>query len=99
MTLTAASPGVAGQSFSGHIAQIIGPVVDVAFPPEHLPEIYFALELDLSQMVGTGDGAAAATTGKRSRRRHSRRFGVSDVAPVTGIPTKRVRAPSSARSR
>jgi len=31
MTLTAASPGVAGQSFSGHIAQIIGPVVDVAF--------------------------------------------------------------------
>src|SRR4030088_1364006 len=61
MTLTAESRAVAGQSFAGHIAQIIGPVVDVAFPPEHLPEIYHALELDLSQMVSTGDGAAQAS--------------------------------------
>jgi F-type H+/Na+-transporting ATPase subunit beta len=54
MTLTAA-----GASTSGKIAQIIGPVVDVEFPPEHLPEIYHALELDLGQTVGTGDGAQA----------------------------------------
>ncbi len=31
---------------TGQIAQIIGPVVDVQFPPEHLPEIYNALEID-----------------------------------------------------
>src|ERR1700730_15147443 len=62
MTLTADSPGVAGaETFYGHIAQIIGPVVDVAFPAEHLPEIYNALSLDLSQMVGTGDGAGQAS--------------------------------------
>src|SRR3982074_1118323 len=61
MTLTAESRDAASQTFAGHIAQIIGPVVDVAFPAEHLPEIYNALELDLSQMVSTGDGAAQAS--------------------------------------
>src|SRR5712691_5425369 len=61
MTLTAESRDTASHTFYGHIAQIIGPVVDVTFPPEHLPEIYNALELDLSQMVGTGDGAAQAS--------------------------------------
>jgi F-type H+/Na+-transporting ATPase subunit beta len=30
----------------GRVVQVIGPVVDVEFPPEHLPEINFALELD-----------------------------------------------------
>jgi F-type H+/Na+-transporting ATPase subunit beta len=52
MTLTAAE-----SSTSGRISQIIGPVVDVQFPAEHLPEIYHALELDLSQTVSTGDEA------------------------------------------
>jgi F-type H+-transporting ATPase subunit beta len=43
----------------GHIVQIIGPVVDVEFLPEHLPEIYYALEIDLSATVSTGkDGAS-----------------------------------------
>src|SRR5216684_3770599 len=58
MTLTAPTPHQTGASATGRIAQIIGPVVDVEFPPDQLPEIYFALELDLSQIVGTGDGAA-----------------------------------------
>src|SRR6266849_10323921 len=58
MTLTAPAPQQTGASATGRIAQIIGPVVDVEFPPDQLPEIYFALELDLSQIVGTGDGAA-----------------------------------------
>jgi F-type H+-transporting ATPase subunit beta len=30
----------------GRVVQVIGPVVDVEFPPESLPEINFALELD-----------------------------------------------------
>src|SRR5216117_4145755 len=59
MTLTAPAPYQTGTSATGRIAQIIGPVVDVLFPPDQLPEIYFALEVDLSQIVGTGDGAAA----------------------------------------
>src|SRR5713226_6083648 len=59
MTLTAPTPHQTGASATGRIAQIIGPVVDVQFPPEQLPEIYFALELDLSQIVSTGDGAAS----------------------------------------
>jgi len=58
MTLTAQPPQTpTAPSTTGRIAQIIGPVVDVQFPPEHLPEIYYALEVDLSSMVTTGDGA------------------------------------------
>src|SRR5438132_9817940 len=59
MTLTAPAPPQTSATFAGRIAQIIGPVVEVQFPPEHLPEIYHALELDLGQTVGTGDGAVA----------------------------------------
>ena len=58
MTLTAPAPqGDAAPTYAGRIAQIIGPVVDVQFPAEHLPEIYFALEIDLSSIVGTGDSS------------------------------------------
>jgi F-type H+-transporting ATPase subunit beta len=63
MTLTA-QPSQTSQTSgaTGHISQIIGPVVDVQFPPEQLPEIYFALTVDLSAMVSSGsnggDGAA-----------------------------------------
>jgi F-type H+-transporting ATPase subunit beta len=65
MTLTAPTPHQTQATATGRIAQIIGPVVDVVFPPDQLPEIYYALELDLSQIVSTGDsdnsgeGAAA----------------------------------------
>lgn len=31
----------------GHVVRIAGPVVDVEFPEEQLPEIYYALEIDL----------------------------------------------------
>src|SRR5437867_9682295 len=30
----------------GRVVRIIGPVVDVSFPPDQLPEIYTALEVD-----------------------------------------------------
>src|SRR5579862_6889388 len=71
MTLTAPAPqGTTSAATTGRIVQIIGPVVDVQFPPEHLPEIYFALTVDLSAIVTTGsDGAAedsAATRGVES---------------------------------
>src|SRR4030081_3777233 len=59
MTLTApeSSSVVAATAKTGRITQIIGPVVDVQFPSEHLPEIYNALELDLAETVSTGDAA------------------------------------------
>src|SRR5438067_12217641 len=68
MTLTAPTPPQTQATATGRIAQIIGPVVDVLFPPDQLPEIYYALELDLSQIVSTGDAdnsgeAAAAMKG------------------------------------
>jgi F-type H+-transporting ATPase subunit beta len=44
----------------GRIAQIIGPVVDVQFPPEQLPEIYHALTVDLSAMVTSGESGASS---------------------------------------
>ena len=34
------------ENSQGRVVQVIGPVVDVEFPPENLPEINFALELD-----------------------------------------------------
>src|SRR5438105_3813077 len=61
MTLTSSpTPNTAAPSTTGRVSQIIGPVVDVHFPPEHLPEIYWALEVDLSAMVSTGDDGKAA---------------------------------------
>ena len=33
---------------TGRVARVIGPVVDVEFPAEHMPEIYHALHVDVS---------------------------------------------------
>src|SRR5438105_7332690 len=35
-----------GKASDGRVVRVIGPVVDVEFPPDELPEITFALELD-----------------------------------------------------
>src|SRR6266550_1032444 len=43
----------AGAPNTGRVVQVIGPVLDVEFQPEHLPELYNALRVDY-----TGDGAA-----------------------------------------
>jgi F-type H+-transporting ATPase subunit beta len=60
MTLTAPTPAQTGDAATGgRIAQIIGPVVDVRFPPEQLPEIYNALEVDLASTVSTGEDGAS----------------------------------------
>jgi F-type H+/Na+-transporting ATPase subunit beta len=32
---------------TGRVARVIGPVVDVEFPAEHMPEIYYALHVDI----------------------------------------------------
>ncbi|MDQ3767049.1 MAG: F0F1 ATP synthase subunit beta, partial [Actinomycetota bacterium] len=44
--------GPATQRNIGRVVQVIGPVLDVEFEPEHLPEIYNALEIsDASRPV------------------------------------------------
>jgi F-type H+/Na+-transporting ATPase subunit beta len=70
MTLTVEpvqNPVGGGPVVTGRITQIIGPVVDVQFPPDHLPEIYNALELDVSATETTGgsenEAQAAAMKG------------------------------------
>ncbi len=42
---------------TGKVTQIIGPVVDVEFPPEQLPDIYNAVEIPRDQATGDGDGS------------------------------------------
>src|ERR1700733_13999320 len=54
MTATVDSTGQGGSAASdeaaagtGRVARVTGPVVDVEFPAEHMPEIYFALHVDV----------------------------------------------------
>src|SRR3984893_7904700 len=49
MTATAENSAAGGEAAAGtgRVAQVIGPVVDVEFPAEHMPEIYFALHVDV----------------------------------------------------
>ena len=47
MTLTADSPTAAASTGgTGRVARVIGPVVDVEFPPDAMPEIYNALHVE-----------------------------------------------------
>src|SRR5262252_5204792 len=48
MTATVSSPADSGTTTgTGRVARVIGPVVDVEFPAEQMPEIYFALRVDV----------------------------------------------------
>ncbi|HEY3669349.1 MAG TPA: F0F1 ATP synthase subunit beta, partial [Acidimicrobiia bacterium] len=47
MTVTADTPTTSGSELKdGRVVAIAGPVVDVEFPPDALPEINFAVEMD-----------------------------------------------------
>jgi len=67
VTLTTEAPeqprtvGTGGAT--GAISQVIGPVVDVQFPPDQLPGIYNALEIMLAGQVGYHGAADGATNG------------------------------------
>ena len=63
---------VAKRGATGRIVQITGPVVDIEFPPDQLPEIYNAVEIPLTPQTaqegggdGTGDGTGSGVTGAR----------------------------------
>lgn len=44
----------------GRVARVIGPVVDVEFPPEGIPDLYHALEVDLD-LTAQGEGEKKIT--------------------------------------
>jgi F-type H+/Na+-transporting ATPase subunit beta len=49
MTATVENPADSGTTTgTGRVARVIGPVVDVEFPSEQMPEIYFALRVDVA---------------------------------------------------
>ncbi len=50
MTATEIKAGPA----TGTIVQIIGPVLDVEFPPDQLPELYNALSVNDAERPGAG---------------------------------------------
>src|SRR5215470_8642503 len=49
MTATVENPAGSGATATatGRVARVIGPVVDVEFPAEQMPEIYYALHVDV----------------------------------------------------
>ena len=50
---------------TGKVVQIIGPVVDVEFPPEQLPDIYNAVEIPTdAQGPGGGSEGTAGNLGR-----------------------------------
>ncbi len=50
MTATVENPAESGATTTGtgRVARVIGPVVDVEFPAEQMPEIYYALHVDIN---------------------------------------------------
>jgi F-type H+-transporting ATPase subunit beta len=51
MTVTTETPGLAEETggATGRVARVIGPVVDVAFPVDAMPDLFNALEIDLGE--------------------------------------------------
>jgi hypothetical protein len=89
----------------GRVVQVIGPVLDVEFEPEHLPEIYNALELEdssggfpvrltaeVQQHIGQNQVRAVAmsSTDGVSRGMKVTDTGRSITAPVGSAPLGRI---------
>src|SRR5580704_11624704 len=62
MTATVENPAESGAAATGtgRVARVIGPVVDVEFPAEQMPEIYYALHVDIA-FAGEGETAKTLT--------------------------------------
>ena len=64
----------------GRITKVAGPVIDVEFPPEGLPEIYFALEVDL-----TVDGETTTVIAETAQHLGGSRVRAVAMAPTDGL--------------
>ena len=64
----------------GRITKVAGPVIDVEFPPEGLPEIYFALEVDL-----TVDDETTTVIAETAQHLGGNRVRAVAMAPTDGL--------------
>ncbi|NNC41392.1 MAG: F0F1 ATP synthase subunit beta [Acidimicrobiia bacterium] len=64
----------------GRITKVAGPVIDVEFPPEGLPEINYALEVDL-----TVDGETTTVIAETAQHLGSNRVRAVAMAPTDGL--------------
>src|SRR5437667_7712413 len=62
----------------GKVVQVIGPVLDVEFEPEHLPEIYNAIVIDHR---GNGEGGGGGTPPIRLTAEVQQHIGRNQVRP------------------
>src|SRR5438046_3883313 len=67
---------------TGRVARVIGPVVDVEFPADQMPEIYYALHADV--WIGEAEGEAATRTRTLEVEQH---IGDNIVRPIPLQPT------------
>jgi F-type H+/Na+-transporting ATPase subunit beta len=59
----AAGPGAEGTELAtGRVARVIGPVVDVEFPADQMPEIYYALHVDVAAQSDLEESKARTLT-------------------------------------
>ncbi|MDF1594999.1 MAG: F0F1 ATP synthase subunit beta [Acidimicrobiia bacterium] len=64
----------------GRITKVAGPVIDVEFPPDRLPEINFALEVDL-----TVDGVTSMVIAETAQHLGGNRVRAVAMAPTDGL--------------
>jgi F-type H+/Na+-transporting ATPase subunit beta len=69
----------------GKVVQIMGPVIDVAFPPDQLPKIYNAIEIPLDAQTVAALGEAA--TGSRLTPKNP--VAVGETGNVETVPAER----------
>ena len=65
---------------TGRIVKVAGPVVDVEFPPDALPEINFAVEFDL-----TVDGVSSTVVGEVAQHLGGSQVRVVAMKPTDGL--------------
>ncbi len=73
---------------TGRIIKVAGPVVDVEFPPEHLPELQFALEIDFE--IGGENKTVVAEVAQH--------LGHNRVRAIAMAPTDGLRRGSTVRN-
>ena len=98
MTATATEEKTETAGAVGRVARVIGPVVDVEFPADAMPDMYNALEVDLDPRRGDharitlevalhiGDGMVRAISHAADRRPGPRRAGAPTPAARSRVP-------------
>jgi len=60
--MTATTEGTSADLATGRVARVIGPVVDVEFPADQMPEIYFALNVEVAGQRDLEESGARTLT-------------------------------------